>query len=664
MKHLKALSIETNLNESSNENKGMVQSQPKTRVLWGVAPTGEPHLGYTIFIHLLKYLKTQGFAPVILIADYHAYLDNQKVEWNDMNKHTKIYEKYFGSLGFEVVKASDFYTQHEYNKMSFKLSTKMDLQQVLNAGYPSLEKSAKHPSVSDVLCVTSQIIDPVFLGAGVVLCGKDEAPIYQYGLPLLEKEFGTLIYHVYSPMCPGLLLPEMHASLPYANNILLSDSREMITTKINLYFNSTQELPPLVNFCLETLFPLVNLEDHISNLEMAIQNKDRAQMAKVLIDGIVIVIAQCKPTNTNLLETREQTFSPLDSNISMLHVINSHHSSLDGLIFKSERIIKSPVFVVGCPRSGTTVIGKCLMQHPQLAGDDESLFILDLWRIFSDLHGGLNTRGWAPLKSFIDSKNLLESMGKLIDSVFLRFQSNGVNYIDHTPWYVSLMPFINLIYPDARFIHVIRNGIDIVNSLGVSYEKGFTWAGADITTRAALWSKLVTDGINAKALLGDRYIEVHYENLCHAPLEELTRIIHHLGLEWHEDCLVPLSVPHAEPSRGKEVTLASSNAAGELIIKKPQTLSSSLSNNWALNDVLSFEKVAGTAMRLSGYPDATSKLKESLELQCISNIVKDKTVNPVAHPNALFTIQKAQQKFQDDLILTQQKSTSTRRKSL
>jgi hypothetical protein len=51
-------------------------------------------------------------------------------------------------------------------------------------------------------------------------------------------------------------------------------------------------------------------------------------------------------------------------------------------------------------------------------------------------------------------------------------------------------------------------------------------------------------------------------------------------------------------------------------------------------------------------------------LQCISNIVKDKTVNPVAHPNALFTIQKAQQKFQDDLILTQQKSTSTRRKSL
>jgi hypothetical protein len=220
--------------------------------------------------------------------------------------------------------------------------------------------------------------------------------------------------------------------------------------------------------------------------------------------------------------------------------------------------LKKPIFVVGCPRSGTTLLGEILMSHPKLKGIDESLFLMLLWRIFSDLHQGANEKGWAPLRGFISNNEMLDSIGKFSDDIFYGVSCNGTRtVVDHTPWYVALIPFLNILYPDSIFIHIIRNPIDVVNSLTASFLNGYKWAGEDIETRTIIWKELVSAGKKAgKSLPNNRYMEIKFENLCQDPEKCIKTVLDFLSLKWEDSCLIPLTKEHAGPAR-KNVLIGS-----------------------------------------------------------------------------------------------------------
>jgi len=211
--------------------------------------------------------------------------------------------------------------------------------------------------------------------------------------------------------------------------------------------------------------------------------------------------------------------------------------------------IKRPIFIVGCPRSGTTVLGKCLAAHPQIGGADESLFLMIMWTIFNEIHQGNNKNNFAPLKDFITTEDILNNIKAFSDKIFSRLlakQKKNI-YADHTPWYILLAPFINLLYPDALFIHIIRDGRGVVNSLSHSYKKGFRWAGKDIKDRTQLWVNLVNHGLNIKNHIPSRYMEVRYEDFYQYPVKILTEILSFAGLRFNKNTLKPLSIPHATP---------------------------------------------------------------------------------------------------------------------
>lgn len=211
--------------------------------------------------------------------------------------------------------------------------------------------------------------------------------------------------------------------------------------------------------------------------------------------------------------------------------------------------IKKPIFIVGCPRSGTTVLGKCLAAHPEIAGSDESLFLLMMWTIFNDMHQGNNKRKYTPLKNFLSAEKLIDNIHLFSDNVFaglLERQKKG-RYIDHTPWYVLLAPFIDIFYPDASFIHIIRDGRKVVRSLSVSYAKGFNWAGKDIKERTQLWVNLVDHGLNIKNFLPDRYLEIKYEDFYKYPVQTFENIFDFINLKFDKKVLKPLAIAHADP---------------------------------------------------------------------------------------------------------------------
>lgn len=228
------------------------------------------------------------------------------------------------------------------------------------------------------------------------------------------------------------------------------------------------------------------------------------------------------------------------------------------------------IFIIGSPRSGTTVLGSCIGNHSEIASGDESLFLIDMWRIFSDLYQGRNHQDWAPLKKYIAEDKILKTIKSFGDSIFYSFMDRNKKsmYVDHTPWYILLIPFIKIIYPNSVFIHIIRDGRSVVKSLARSYELGFKWAGETLEERTRLWSKLVEFGRTSGPVYAkDSYIEIGYENFCCNPESTLITICSFIGLDFEKNTLTPLTFPHAGPSR-KEAVIGELLTGDRVQIKK------------------------------------------------------------------------------------------------
>lgn len=264
--------------------------------------------------------------------------------------------------------------------------------------------------------------------------------------------------------------------------------------------------------------------------------------------------------------------------------------------------IFAPVFVVGCPRSGTTILGACLASHSALGSGEESMFLRHLARIYYGLFQGHNKRNWAPLQGYVQQTTLIESLGALADDMFesLLVQIHKPRYLDHTPWYVHLVDFINLLYDDALFIHVIRDGRSVVESLTTSYQKGFSWAGETIAARTGLWARAVVAGRKAIETVGDdRYTEILYEDLCRMPEVVLENVLRRVGLSMEASVLEPLARVHADPSR-KDPTLAKIDDCGNVVLR-PKIVGNVWPAKWSAAEKEEFASTGEGLLKDLGY---------------------------------------------------------------
>lgn len=273
---------------------------------------------------------------------------------------------------------------------------------------------------------------------------------------------------------------------------------------------------------------------------------------------------------------------------------------------RQSRLLK-PIFVVGCPRSGTTVIGRCLSAHPDVGGSDESMFLGSLARIYQNFYVGDNPRAAAPLKNYISEDDLLGTLGRCSDDIFgsLLARLGRPRYLDHTPWYSRSIDFIDRLYPDAVFIHVIRDGRDVVASLEHSYRSGYWWAGATQTDRSRLWVQLVSTCQQSATRLSlapaRRYIEVSYEQLCSTPFRQLGDLLDFLDLPLNAAVFEPLAEPHTVPS-GTGRTLAIIEPDG-VCRERPAIVGNQWPAHWRDDDNAKFLDEAGDLLRSLGYND-------------------------------------------------------------
>lgn len=205
---------------------------------------------------------------------------------------------------------------------------------------------------------------------------------------------------------------------------------------------------------------------------------------------------------------------------------------------------KAPVFVLGCPRSGTTLLYHMLLSSGGFAiYETESEAFGLLGRRFGNLRRRRNRERlldtWFRSKLFrrsglerqeIEPRILSECLNA---GDFLRMlmeaiaRKQGVErWAETTPEHLLYLPVIKKLIPEALIIHVIRDGRDVALSLDkIGWIRPLPGDRSRSLLAAALfWKWMVKRGRSCGRELGADYTEVHYEQLVASPQEALSRL--------------------------------------------------------------------------------------------------------------------------------------------
>ncbi len=170
-----------------------------------------------------------------------------------------------------------------------------------------------------------------------------------------------------------------------------------------------------------------------------------------------------------------------------------------------------PIFVVGSPRSGTTVVGRYLASSKSVLDLGEYRGFFLAYKVVPEFF----ERVPAPFQA--------QYIRKLAD--FTRRVAEEQAHVRRSSWYCDHTP-LNLLVareiardvPRALFILMVRHHAGVIQSLARSYRDGFEWAGDTLRKRAEIYRQFYS---NVTALPTLRTIAVSYDGLCSAPTETL-----------------------------------------------------------------------------------------------------------------------------------------------
>jgi hypothetical protein len=235
------------------------------------------------------------------------------------------------------------------------------------------------------------------------------------------------------------------------------------------------------------------------------------------------------------------------------------HVNTDGALGRST---SNPyVFIVGCPRSGTTLLKRLVDAHPRIAITPETHWIPSFFRERT----GLTPEGFATpaliaalleYRTFpnldIGRQELEQLFGDGEPVPYARFVSGIFDLYgrrqgklvvgDKTPGYARHLPLLHALWPKARFVHLVRDGRDVCLS-ALSWQRKTaklardfpTWLEDPVMTAALWWDWHVRLARQAGRTLGPQlYYEVRYEALVARPADECARLCAFLGVPYDD----------------------------------------------------------------------------------------------------------------------------------
>jgi len=216
------------------------------------------------------------------------------------------------------------------------------------------------------------------------------------------------------------------------------------------------------------------------------------------------------------------------------------------------RTAPAPVFVVGSPRSGTSILTWCLGQHPNLLALEESGWMGDLAVDLGVRYAAGSTRGErSQLTAMgVDRDAFIAEFGKAIDNLVARYRStmsdvlaNGgkVRWIDSTPEYSLHICGLRKLFPAAKFVHIVREVDAVVASMLNFHRLNGETLVSTAADAYAYWMATVSACLAAERALGPEVVHrLRYADLVERSDSALRELSQFLGEPFEAVCCAPL----------------------------------------------------------------------------------------------------------------------------
>lgn len=185
---------------------------------------------------------------------------------------------------------------------------------------------------------------------------------------------------------------------------------------------------------------------------------------------------------------------------------------------------RAPIFVVGMPRSGTSMVEQILDSHPDVRGIGESTFLRqEIARTIQSSRQPISRLDWrSPAQRYLDKvQDMAAPAPRFIDKMMFNFNTLG---------------FIRCMFPHAHVIHCRRDPLDTCiscfrtcfESEALSYNlRELGWFFGCYEGMMAFWQEQFPDAIT----------EVQYETLVGNPRDQISRLLADLDLSWNDRCV-------------------------------------------------------------------------------------------------------------------------------
>ena len=282
----------------------------------------------------------------------------------------------------------------------------------------------------------------------------------------------------------------------------------------------------------------------------------------------------------------------------------------------------APLILLGVSRSGTTLLRVILDRSPGIAIPDESFFVpllarrhgrtIDAARFLDDVARIPAVRDWGVSPAALASRVRTgmpteEAIAAIYEAYAAR--AGKPRWGDKTPMYMRHLPLLERLFPEAQYVHLVRDGRDAALSFLQMPEGTFTRTWAHPTTPAQFacsWRKEVRDARALGDHVGpDRYFEVRYEELVGAPEATIRGVCAFAA--------IPYDTAMLDYSGTVDV---SAKPHQQRLLTPPTTGVRSWREDMSAEDIGAFEAVAGDLLAELGYdvswdasPDARARLE-------------------------------------------------------
>ncbi|MEN8246679.1 MAG: sulfotransferase [Thermodesulfobacteriota bacterium] len=232
--------------------------------------------------------------------------------------------------------------------------------------------------------------------------------------------------------------------------------------------------------------------------------------------------------------------------------------------------IVAPIFIIGCHRSGTSIFYRKLALHPDLAYITRTtrrapnrLVMMRLFHLFRSKEKNITPIGGEFWNKFDSSQDQVMRVADVTPKNRIYFERllrnhlmyfNRPRFLNKSPSNSVKIDFLNELFPDAVFIHMIRDGRAVARSISVGRFSHGRFSGAkipgwqDILKRPAIescglqWKKTV-EFIQAslEKIPSERVLAVRYEDFVARPVEIMQRVGETCGLQWNDEILTQVA---------------------------------------------------------------------------------------------------------------------------